>query len=85
MAIADIVMLHYKATEGLAKPDRLGFDIYTGIADMKTLWLKYCKLYENRLRSLVPTHCGIPQTNPEDESTDIMIAGFIVNPAAKGK
>jgi hypothetical protein len=78
-------MLHNKATELIAKHDRVGFDMYNGIANMKTLWLKYCKQYEPRLCSLVPDHRVTPRTNPEDESTDIMIPGFFVKPAGKGK
>ncbi len=40
MAIPDLVMLHNKASGGLTKTDRLGFDIYAGIADMKVRFLK---------------------------------------------
>ena len=68
--------------EGIAKTDRHGFDIYHGIADVKSLWLKYCKQYEPRLRALVPTFRVTPVV--EDESTDVMVAGFIIEPKQKG-
>jgi hypothetical protein len=55
MAISDFVMLHNNAAEGLAKIDRVGYDIYSGIEDTKVLFLKYCKPFEKRLRSMVPT------------------------------
>jgi hypothetical protein len=48
MAISDFVLLHNKAAEGLAKHDHVGYDIYSGIADTKALFLKYCKPYEKR-------------------------------------
>ena len=35
MAISDFVLLYNKAAEALAKSDRLGHDLYTGIADTK--------------------------------------------------
>jgi hypothetical protein len=40
MAISDFVLLHNKAAEGLAKHDRVGYDIYSGIADTKALFVK---------------------------------------------
>ena len=46
MAISDFVLLHNKAAEGLAKHDRVGYDIYSGIADTKALFIKYCKQFE---------------------------------------
>ena len=55
VAIADLVLLHNKAQEGIAKTDRLGFDIFNGIAEVKAQWLKYCKPYEKRLDLLVAT------------------------------
>ena len=47
-------LVYNKAQEDIAKTDRLGFDVYNGIADVKSLWLKYCKQFEPRLRLLVP-------------------------------
>ncbi len=40
MAISDFVVLHNKVSEGLVKTDRVGYDIYSGIADMKAALLK---------------------------------------------
>ena len=51
MAISDFVLLHNKAAEGLVKSNRVGYDIYSDIADTKALFLKYCKPYEKRLAS----------------------------------
>jgi hypothetical protein len=56
MAISDFLPLHNKAAEGLAKHDRVGYDIYSGIADTRALFMKYCKPYEMRIRSMEPTH-----------------------------
>ena len=53
VAIAGLVLLHNKAAEGLAKSDRLGYDIYVGIVDTKALFLKFCKPFEKRIRSTV--------------------------------
>ena len=82
VAIADLVLMYNKAQEGIAKNDRLGFDIFNGIADVKAQWLKYCKPYEKRLDLLVATFRTIPVV--EDESTDVMVPGFIVDPKIKG-
>ncbi len=40
-------MLHNKASEGLVKTDRVGYDLYSSIADTKAHFLKYCKQFEN--------------------------------------
>ena len=74
--------MYNKAQEGIAKNDRLGFDIFNGIVDVKAQWLKYCKPYEKRLDLLVATFRTIPVV--EDESTDVMVPGFIVDPKIKG-
>jgi hypothetical protein len=58
--LSDLIMLHNKASEGLLKPDRVVYDLYSGIADTKASFLKYCKPFEKRLRSLVPTHHVVP-------------------------
>ena len=42
-------MLHNKASKGILKQDRVGYDLYSGIADTKGLFLKYCKPFEKRL------------------------------------
>ena len=81
VSIADLVLLYNRAQEGIAKNDRLGFD---GIADVKAQWLKYCKPYEKRLD--LPPCCEFRTISVvEDESTDVMVPGFIIDPKAKGK
>jgi hypothetical protein len=55
-----LVLLHNKAAEGLAKSDCLGYDIHSGIADTKALFLKFCRPFEKRIRSMVPTHQVVP-------------------------
>ena len=86
VAIADLVLLYNKAQEGIAKTDRIAFDIYNGIADVsdvKAQWLRYhCKPYEKHLGLLVATLRTIPVV--EDESTDVMVPGFTIDPKVKG-
>ena len=83
MEISDLVMLHNKASEGLIKPDRLGYDLYSGIAETKANFLKYCKPYEKRIRSLVPTYRVVPAGDGED-STSVSVPGLLVD-AKKNK
>ena len=78
MAIADFVLLHNKASEGLVKHDRVGYDIYLGIADTKALFLKFCKAFEKRIRSMVPTYRVVPSGDGEG-STSVSIPGFLVD------
>ena len=85
MAIADFVLLYNKAAEALAKSDRVGFDFYTGIADTKAQWIKYCKPYEKRLQSMVPTLRVVPAGSGVRDPTTVSVAGFLVDPKAKGK
>ena len=84
MAISDFVLLHNKAAEGLVKSNRVGYDIYSDIADTKALFLKYCKHYEKRLASMVQTIRVVPSGDGED-STPISIPGFVVDPKTKSK
>jgi hypothetical protein len=84
MAIADFVLLHNKVAEALAKRDRVGFDFYTGIADTKAQLLKYCKPYEKRFQSMVPTIRVVPAGYREDPTT-VSVLGFVVDARAKGK
>ena len=73
MAISDFVLLHNKAAEALAKSDRVGFDFYSGMADLKALFLKYCKPFEKRIRSMVPMHrVGNPAGEGEDPTSGIL-------------
>ena len=83
VAIADLVLLHNKATEGQAKNDPLGVDVFDNVPDLKKTFIKFCKQFEPRLRSNVKSHRVIAKV--EDLSTDIMIPGFLVDPSARGK
>jgi uncharacterized protein (DUF4415 family) len=85
MAISDFVLLHNKAAEGLAKNDRVGYDLFSGMAETKALLIKDCKPFEKRIRSMVPTHRVVPAGDGEDP-TSVSIPGFLVDPkAAKTK
>ena len=84
ISISDLVLLHNKASEGLVKTDRVGYDLYSGIADTKALFIKYCKQYERRIRTLVPVHRVVPAGDGE-ESTTISVPGFVVDPKAQKK
>jgi hypothetical protein len=77
VAISDLVLLHNKSTECQAKKDPLGLDVYEKLADLKREFIKYCKPFETSLRKNVPSHRVIAQE--EEQSTDIMIPGFIVD------
>jgi hypothetical protein len=83
VAIADLVLLHNKATEGQAKNDPLGLNVFETIANLKKTFIKFCKQFEQRLRSNVKLHRVIAKV--EDQSTNIMIPGFIVDATARGK
>ena len=78
MAVSDFVLLHNKAAEALARSDRVGFDFYSGMADLKALFLKYCKPFEKRLRSIVPAGDG-------EAPTTVSIPGFLVDARVKSK
>ena len=84
ISISDLVLLHNKASEGLVKTDRVGYDLYSGIADTKALFIKYCKQYERRIRTLVPVHRVVPAGDGED-STTISVPGFVVDAKAPKK
>jgi hypothetical protein len=71
-------MRHNKASEGLVKTDRVGYDLYSGIADTKALFLKFCRQFERRIRSLLPNHRNVPAGDGE-ASTTISVPGFIVD------
>ncbi len=57
-------------------------DVFDKIPDVKREFLKFCKPFEARLRLNVQWHRVIAQD--EEQSTDIMIPGFIVEKAARG-
>ena len=84
ISISDLVLLHNKASEGLVKTDRVGYDLYSGIADTKALFIKFCKQYERRIRTLVPVHRVVPAGDGED-STTISVPGFVVDAKAPKK
>jgi hypothetical protein len=88
MQIADIVLLRNKAAEVLDKENRVGFDFYSGIADLKALMLKFCKQFKKRLCSMITTHRVVPAANPAGDGNDpttVSIPGFLVDARAKGK
>ena len=92
MATCDFVLLHNKAAEGVAKHDRVGYDIFSWIADTTALFLDYCKQFEKRCmcpsRSMmVLPHCVVP-ANPAgngEDPTGISIPGFLVDAKTKEK
>ena len=71
-------MLHNKASEGLVKADRVGYDLYSGIADAKKAFLSYCKPFEKRIRSLVPNH-RVVLAGDGEASTFVSVPGFLVD------
>ncbi len=79
-------MLHNKASEGLrlVKTDSVGYDLYSGIADTKALFLKFCRQFEKCIRSLVPNHRVVPACDGE-ASTTIYVPGFVVDAKLKRK
>jgi hypothetical protein len=82
VAISDLVLLHNKATEGQAKKEPIGLDVFDKIADVKREFIRFCKPFEARLSLNVKSHRVIALV--EEQSTDIMIPGFIVDKAARG-
>ena len=82
VAIADLVLLHNKASDAQAKKDPIAVDVFDKIPDAKREFLKFCKPFEARLRRNVKTHRVIPQV--EEQTMDIMIPGFIVDKSARG-
>ncbi len=73
MAIADLVLLHSKASDAQAKKDPMA--VFDKIPDVKREYLKFCKPFEARLRRNIKTHHVIPQV--EEQTTDIMIPRFM--------
>jgi len=61
VAIADLVLLHNKASDAQAKKNLIGVDVFDKIPDVKREFLKFCKPFEARLRRNVKTHRVIPQ------------------------
>ena len=71
--------------EGLYKKgDVLGFDLFAGVAGIKAPFIKFCKAFERRLRTNVPSHRVIPVI--EEQPTNLDVAGFITEwKSGKGK
>ncbi len=82
--IPELAMLHNKSSEGLVKTDSVGYDLYSGIADTKALFLKFSRQFERRIRSLVPNHSVVPAGDGE-ASTTISVPGFVVDAKLKKK
>ena len=63
--------------EGLYKKgaDVLTFDLFAGVGGTKAPFIKFCKAFEKRLRSNVPSHRVIPVN--EEQPTKLDVAGFI--------
>ena len=88
MHISDFIQFYNNAQEGLygaSKSDRVAYDFYAALPGMKPAFLKYCKPFEPRLRSLVEFH-RVTAVN-EEEPTQISVAGFITEwkAGSKGK
>jgi hypothetical protein len=85
VTISDLVFMYNKATEGQAKNEPVGFDLFDGLPSEKKAFIKFCKPFEHRLRN----HVAIYRIIPADEQacTDISIPGFIVEvkKSLKGK
>jgi hypothetical protein len=82
VAISDLVLLHNKATEAQAKNNPIGLDLFDKIPDVKREFLKFCRHFEQRLRRNVAKHRVIAKN--EEQCTDIMIPGFIIENKARG-
>ena len=84
IAIADLVLMYNRAMEGLySKIDPITFDFYAGFPGTKPQFLKYCRVFERRLCSLVQSPRVIPVI--EDHCTSLDVAGFITEWKGKGK
>ncbi len=63
IAIADLVMLYNKCMEGqYGKGDPLSFNLYKICPQLKTPFIKHCKVFEHLLRFLVPEYSVLPVT-----------------------
>ncbi len=73
--IADLVLLKNKCMDGqYGKGDLLTFDLYNVCPTLKAPFAKYCKVCEQRLRSLVPDYRVTPVN--EEQPTKLEVAGF---------
>jgi hypothetical protein len=77
IAIADLVLLYNKCMKGqYGKVDVLSFDLYKSCPQLKAQFARYCKVFEHRLRSLVPTYRVLSLN--EEQSTKLDVVGFIM-------
>ena len=83
VAISDLVFMYNKATEGQAKNEPFGFDLFYGLPREKKAFIKFCKPFQHRLCPHVATYSIIPAD--EQASTYISIPGLIVEVKKKGK
>jgi hypothetical protein len=76
ISIADLVLLYNKCMEGqYCKGDILTFNLYKSCPSLKPQFVRYCKSFEQRLRSLVPDYRVIPVN--EEQQTKLDVTGFI--------
>jgi len=71
MKIADFVLIYNQAQDGLYcsdKTDHSAWNVYEGV---KAQFAKHGKVFEHRIRSLLPYHRVIPVQ--EEESTSITV------------
>ena len=82
--IADLVLLYNKCREGqYGKGDLLTFDLYKSCSTLKAPFAKYCKVFEQRLFSLVPDYRITPVH--AEQPTKLEVAGFITEWKSSGK
>ena len=75
---ADLVLLYNKCMEGqYGKGDLLTFDLYKSCPTLKAPFAKYCKVFEQRLRSLVPDYRVTPVN--EEQPAKPEVAGCITD------
>jgi hypothetical protein len=65
------------------KGDPLSFDLYKTCPQLKAPFTKYCKVFETRLRSLVPEYRVLPVN--EEQTTKLDVAGLITEWKSNGK
>ena len=65
-----------------SKNNPIGLDLFDKIPDVKREFLKFCKHFEARLSRNVAKHRVIAKN--EEECTDIMIPGFIMDKSTRG-
>ncbi len=61
----------------------LTFDLFAGVQGIRNPFIKFCKAFEKRLRTSVPSHREIPDN--EEQPTNLDVAGFITEWKTSGK